>query len=341
MEQNERRFEITKHVSLAALNPDALHELKIDGTTEFEITEMLYDLDFPGQYMRRIKSVAITIPAVTGPYTSIPCKLTMLNNRYRKETTIGNSYAYVQNDIRFEHNVIGIQSIATSHAQNDKGMFEFSFNDERYLPFEGAGAIGRWQIELPNEFRQFDYNSISDVILHIQYTSLDAGGILKTSAIENITTNLNKLLDELNGSRLMLPIEWKADFADELYQLCNPVGSGGVDITLKLDNFPGFIRDYRRTNTDKLIKIEKLSFLIKGELTGYTINISGITPNNNPPGVSVCGNQLDLFTGEVELTGDDQILVYEHTYNINIVHPQPVTPKPIENIWMVVNYTLS
>jgi hypothetical protein len=36
-----------------------------------------------------------------------------------------------------------MQSIATSHAQNDSGMFELNFRDERYLPFEGAGAISR------------------------------------------------------------------------------------------------------------------------------------------------------------------------------------------------------
>jgi hypothetical protein len=30
------------------------------------------------------------------------------------------------------------QSIATSNAQNDDGMFELNFRDERYLPFEGA-----------------------------------------------------------------------------------------------------------------------------------------------------------------------------------------------------------
>jgi hypothetical protein len=27
-------------------------------------------------------------------------------------------------------------------------MFELNFRDERYLPFEGAGAISTWQLEL-------------------------------------------------------------------------------------------------------------------------------------------------------------------------------------------------
>jgi hypothetical protein len=64
------------------------------------------------------------------------------------------------------YNIGGIQSIATSNAQNDSGMFELNFRDERYLPFEGAGAISTWRLELPAEFRVFDDATIPDVILH-------------------------------------------------------------------------------------------------------------------------------------------------------------------------------
>ena len=32
-------------------------------------------------------------------------------------------------------------AIATSTAQSDAGVFEFNFRDERYMPFEGAGAV--------------------------------------------------------------------------------------------------------------------------------------------------------------------------------------------------------
>ena len=56
-------------------------------------------------------------------------------------------------DTRFRDNVGAIQSIATSSGQNDSGLFELNFRDERYLPFEGAGAISQWHIELPAAFR--------------------------------------------------------------------------------------------------------------------------------------------------------------------------------------------
>ena len=48
---------------------------------------------------------------------------------------------------------------------------EFSFRDDRYMPFEGAGVNSRWQLELPSAVKPFDYRTISDVILRISYTA--------------------------------------------------------------------------------------------------------------------------------------------------------------------------
>lgn len=58
--------------------------------------------------------------------------------------------------------------IAISNGQNDSGLFELNFRYARYLPFEDAGAISERDLKLP-EFRQFDYNTISDVVLHARY----------------------------------------------------------------------------------------------------------------------------------------------------------------------------
>ena len=53
-------------------------------------------------------------------------------------------------------------------------VFDFNFRDDRYLPFEGAGAISQWRLELPSRVRLLDYNSISDVIIHLSYTAKDS-----------------------------------------------------------------------------------------------------------------------------------------------------------------------
>jgi hypothetical protein len=144
-------------------------------------------MDHPGPYFRRPKSVSISLPCIAGPYTSVSAKLSLVKNKYRKNINPDNlaTTGYAEdtgNDERFVYNVGAIQSIAASNAQNDSGVFELNFRDERYLPFEGTGAISSWRLELPSEVRQFDYNAISDVIVHVKYTSREGGSGLKTSA---------------------------------------------------------------------------------------------------------------------------------------------------------------
>src|SRR6202020_1385041 len=59
---------------------------------------------------------------------------------------------------------------------------ELRFEDERYLPFETAGAISSWRLTLNNVFRQFDYSTITDVVLHVRYTARDGGAPLREAA---------------------------------------------------------------------------------------------------------------------------------------------------------------
>jgi hypothetical protein len=74
------------------------------------------------------------------------------------------------------------EAIATSGGQNDSGLFELSFNDPRYLPFEYMGAVSRWRVELPQENNYFDPNSLADAVLHLNYTSREAGEALREAA---------------------------------------------------------------------------------------------------------------------------------------------------------------
>jgi hypothetical protein len=63
-------------------------------------------------------------------------------------------------------------------------LFELNFRDERYLPFEYLGAISRWRIELPPENNFFDMDTLSDVILNLNYTAREGGDVLRRAANE-------------------------------------------------------------------------------------------------------------------------------------------------------------
>jgi Tc toxin complex TcA C-terminal TcB-binding domain len=186
---NVREYELTKHVSLLQVAPLALVQLRATGSCLVSIPEALFDLDGPGHYFRRIKSVAVTIPCVTGPYTGVNCTLSLQNSFIRTSSQIsGSGYPDRKN---FSANYGTTQAMVTSSGQVDSGLFETNLRDERYLPFEYSGVISQWQLELPanpmnGEPCQFDFDTITDVILHIRYTAREGGEILRSAAVANL-----------------------------------------------------------------------------------------------------------------------------------------------------------
>lgn len=254
LDQNKREFEITKHISLAQMFPLSLIKLRETGKCTVSLPEWLFDMDYPGHYMRRIKKVSISIPCIVGPYTGVNCTLSLLRNETRISSVISdeNNYAKVENDERFRTMFGAISSIATSHAQNDSGLFELNFSDERYLPFEGTGVISDWQIDLPIENNQFDFSSLSDVILHISYTSRNGGGLLTKGANANVK-------DKLPNSTARF-FSLKHEFSNEWYKFLNPVNNADQEfvVNLKPEHFPFFIRG--KLNS---LKIKKLDLFIQ------------------------------------------------------------------------------
>ncbi|KAF1844454.1 uncharacterized protein K460DRAFT_397544 [Cucurbitaria berberidis CBS 394.84] len=212
--------ELTKNISLRQIAPWALLRLRESGATEFSLPEVLFDMDFPGHYGRRIKSVSLSIPCILGPYTTPSCSLTLLQHQYRIKSGKSSSGDYYDIDItgdeRFHTDRVPVTSLAISSAMQDSGRFELSFKDERYIPFEGAGVIGRWHIELPSPVRQFDYNTISDVVMHVRYTALEGGGAWRKTAQEAVL-DFHAKLQVQSESGLLSLLDLKADFPNEWY----------------------------------------------------------------------------------------------------------------------------
>ena len=222
LDKNKREYELTKHVSLALLDPLALIKLRATGSCDFDIPEALFDMDFAGQYFRRIKSVSVSLPCVAGPYTSVSAKLSLVKNKYRKNVNLDDGYPETPaiGDPRFVYNIGAIQSIAASNAQNDSGVFELNFRDERYLPFEGTGAVSSWRLELPKKaLAQFNYDTIADVVVHLKYTSREGGSALRTAAETDLTVALDEIRQTLNEGGLHMVLNLKHDMPNEWHLL--------------------------------------------------------------------------------------------------------------------------
>ncbi len=256
LDQNKREYEITKHISLIALDPISLLTLKETGECFVSLPEALFDMDYPGHYMRRVKSVSITIPCVTGPYAGVNCTLTQHSSTIRHANTLlAGKYSRTGDDARFSDSFGVIQSIVTSSGQNDSGLFEANLRDERYLPFEGQGAISTWRIQLPTQFKSFDYDTISDVVLHLRYTAREGGELLRQHASTELSAALRSIAQADGEQGLTRIFSLRHDFPTEWYRFLNPASGSTEDQTLTMpltkDRFPFLFQD-RITTIDSM-----------------------------------------------------------------------------------------
>lgn len=240
---NKRNFELTKNVSLAVSAPLKLIELRRNGRCELELPEEIFDLDYPGHYFRRIKSVSLSIPCVAGVNTTIACTLRLLRNSVRVSTQLpGGAAGYPRrmqdgvplDDPRFRDEQVPVSAIATSNGQNDSGLFDLALKDERFLPFEGAGVVSRWAIELLKDesLRAFDYDSIADVVLHVRYTSREEGGAFKAASVVNLRNQLVAAQSRLVMKRVF---RVSSDFASSWTAFRNPAPGAVAELQIHLD----------------------------------------------------------------------------------------------------------
>jgi Tc toxin complex TcA C-terminal TcB-binding domain/Neuraminidase-like domain/Salmonella virulence plasmid 28.1kDa A protein/Putative peptidoglycan binding domain len=316
LDGNIREYELTKHVSLISLAPEQLLVLKETGICEFEIPEWLFDLDGPGHYMRRIKMVSLTVPCVTGPYTTIHCKAQLMKNSFRRTTNLTPGYNRrppddpAGSDDRFVDDRKILEAVVTSTGQNDAGLFEPGMRDERYLPFEGAGAISRWRLELPTEFRTLDYDTISDVILHIRYTARDGGDPLRTAAKASVTS----LLGDAAARPLFRLFSLRHEFPGEWHRFVNSTISAMTTMTVDLASvrFPYFTRG-------RTVTIRQASTVVRWK-SGAPPSVM-IAPGQAPPDLTQA-----VWTGQAS--------------------PGPWTigtssdPKLLEDVFVIVAYTV-
>ncbi len=296
LEQNRREFELTKQVSVALTDPLALIELRETGRCFLRLPEELFDHDFPGHYFRRIKSVSLSLPCVSGPHVTISCTLRLLKNRIRVTTaTEPDGYPRITDedgvpldDARFIENNISAKAIATSSGSQDSGVFELNFRDERYLPYEGAGVISDWSLELmhdaqaPNSdfgrsLRQFDYGSITDAVLHIRYTAREDAGAFKNAALEHLRSYLER--DDLAISQLAIGL--RREFDAEWDAFLQPDVPGNV-LPFEVSN-----NTFPERDRGKKVLITAITILARCTDSGdYEVTLTPPLPEPPPAGAN-------------------------------------------------------
>ena len=109
---------------------------------------------------------------------------------------------------------------------------------EKLYPFEGSGIDTVWQLTIPKSSNFFDFSTIADIILEIEYTSLE-DFTYKQQVLKNLS-------HEIEFDRTF---SFKNNFADQWYDLnhptedSSPISTIHSTINIYRSDFPSNIID--------------------------------------------------------------------------------------------------
>jgi hypothetical protein len=336
LETNYRKNEIDQAFSLTQISPAALLLLRQTGTCDFSIPEVFFDLFYPGQYRRKIQSVRLTIPSVTGPYTNVSATLSLMGSQIRMEPELG---AAELRDVPKSRTT----TIATSTAQNDAGVFQLNFRDDRYMPFEGAGAITSWKLSLPRNFKQFDYNTINDVIIHVSYTA-EYNELFREKVEAQNDAIEGTLINILKNKSLSRVFSLRQEFSTDFHRLTELPVNNSVTIKIQNKHFPLFMngRNLKVTKA-KLVLVTPIGQTV----AGVNVTINGTSQTGFTSDTSI-GDLFAKDLGNLFNTG----IIKDHT--VAIVAGGDLTPfapavgpavaidtEKLEDIVLYVEYALA
>ncbi|MGH9903847.1 MAG: hypothetical protein ACRD68_18715, partial [Pyrinomonadaceae bacterium] len=105
------------------------------------------------------------------------------------------------------------------------GLFELRFDDDRYLPFEGTGAVSRWRLETGGLRPP---PGLLDVTITVKYTA-DQGG-------EAFATAIKGMLKSYPAARF---VDVAVEFPDEWEQFLSDDDTNELILPFTPDLFPG------------------------------------------------------------------------------------------------------
>ena len=228
---DERKLQVSKTISLAQMAPFELQQFRESGVLTFETPEEMFDRDYPGQYFRLIKNVSVSVIALVPPTEGIKAILT--NNGISRVVTAGPPF-------RTEVIRRDPESIALSSPQNATGVFQLQPEGEMLMPFETFGVDTSWELQMSKAANPFDYDTIADVLVTINYTALHS---------YSYRQQVIKQLDpKESGERAF---SFRDEFVDQWYDLHNPEQSD-QPMTVRFDigraDFPPNLEDVEIEN---------------------------------------------------------------------------------------------
>ncbi len=268
-ETTKRKLQMTKVISIGQLYPDAFQTFRETGVLNFDLTDRLFDYDFPGHYLRLVNGIKVSVIGLIPVYDNIKATLTAGTTSY---TVINTNNMFQRIPIRR----METEQVALTGASRATGVFEFQQQQGELLnPFEGTGIESRWEFKMPRFSNRMDYSNIADVLIEVDYTAMDS-----------FQYRFQVLQDIDNTLGFSRGFSFRNDYPDQWYELQEAEAGTAffsVDIDITRNQFPQGI-DNIRLDGSKLV----LHFVRKD---GFTDEISiadfslvSTAANNQPKG---------------------------------------------------------
>jgi receptor-binding and translocation channel-forming TcA subunit of Tc toxin/ABC toxin-like protein len=303
---NQRKLQLTKTISLAQMAPAEFQRFRETGVIAFATPMALFDRDFPGHYLRLIRRVRTSVVALVPPAQGIHATL----------STPGVSRAVIGANYRTVVVRRDPQLVALSSPRDATGLFELDVQSELLLPFEGLGVDTTWELRMPRAANPFDFTTIADVLITIDYTALDSQDY-RRQLLQSST-----FAAPISADR---PFSFRYQFADQWYDLHNPAQTAKsmiVRFTTERADFPPNLDDlmiqqvvlYFASNISAPFEVQDVGLTFTpqgGQLIGghqQTVNrvISTRTGSAAPNWMPMKG-QTPLGEWELDLSGDPNI----------------------------------
>jgi hypothetical protein len=202
----QRKLQLTRTISLSQLMPVEFELLRQgSGILPFTTLQEWFDRDFPGHYMRIIAGIKMTVVALVPPHEGIRASL---RQNGISRVVVGPPYQAGFSEQTIRRNP---ELIALSAPFQASGLFNFDLRDDLLRPFEGSGVAADWILELPKAANRFDFRTIADVLMTIEYTALESP-VYRQQVVQHLDP-------KLTAER---PFSFRRQFADAWYDLNNP-----------------------------------------------------------------------------------------------------------------------
>lgn len=220
-ETDKRKLNLSQTFSLSRMAPYDFELFRQTGVLTFATPMALFDRDFPGHYLRLIKRVRTSVVALIPPVHGIRATLTATG--ISRVVTGGDVFQQVV--VRRDPELVALTSPISA-----TGVFELDTQSEMLLPFESMGVDTTWEFQMPRAANPFDFRTIADVLVTIEYTALN-----NYDYRQQVIKTLNP---KLSGERSFI---FRQQFADQWYDLHNPEQSA-TPMTVKFktwrEDFP-------------------------------------------------------------------------------------------------------